>query len=162
MTYVTCRVTVKNRDQLRNPTLGNWLWATFTIFTTGDIFSFYFEQLHRYGNVNLYNFFGPPCNSSLNEGTGQATSDVKEIIGAPNAVPSPLTICWTQPTCMYACRRRRRLLHFVVHSIVFARIDRARESHQIYDICPRTLTPHWHRPHHTEPTTSNICPRTLS
>jgi len=32
MTHVTCRLTVKNRDQLRNPTLGNRVWATF--FTT--------------------------------------------------------------------------------------------------------------------------------
>ena len=32
MTHVTCRLTAKNRDQLRNPTLGNQvsLWATFT------------------------------------------------------------------------------------------------------------------------------------
>ena len=29
MTYVTCRLTAKNRDQLRNPTLGNRVWATF-------------------------------------------------------------------------------------------------------------------------------------
>jgi len=29
MTYVTCRLTAKNRDQLRNPTLGNRIWATF-------------------------------------------------------------------------------------------------------------------------------------
>ena len=32
MTHVTCRLTVKNRDQLRNPTLGNRVWATFTFF----------------------------------------------------------------------------------------------------------------------------------
>jgi len=30
MTYVTCRLTAKNRDQLRNSTLGNRVWATFT------------------------------------------------------------------------------------------------------------------------------------
>jgi len=30
MTDVTCRLTAKNRDQLRNPTLGNVVWATFT------------------------------------------------------------------------------------------------------------------------------------
>jgi len=32
MTYVTCRLTAKNRDQLRNPTVGNRVnrvWATF-------------------------------------------------------------------------------------------------------------------------------------
>ena len=37
MTHITCRLTAKNRDQLRNPTLGNWLWAIFTflLFTAG-------------------------------------------------------------------------------------------------------------------------------
>ena len=34
MTHATCRLTAKNRDQLRNPTLGNRVWATFTFFTT--------------------------------------------------------------------------------------------------------------------------------
>ena len=29
MTHVTCRLTAKNRDQLRNPTLGNRVWAPF-------------------------------------------------------------------------------------------------------------------------------------
>ena len=33
MTHITCRLTAKNRDQVRNPTLGNRVWATFTIFT---------------------------------------------------------------------------------------------------------------------------------
>jgi len=32
MTHVTCRLTAKNRDQLRNPTLGNRVRATFTFF----------------------------------------------------------------------------------------------------------------------------------
>jgi len=31
MTHVNCMLTGKNRDQLRNPTLGNRVWATFTI-----------------------------------------------------------------------------------------------------------------------------------
>ena len=30
MIHVTCRLTAKNRDQLRNPTLGNRVWATCT------------------------------------------------------------------------------------------------------------------------------------
>ena len=29
MTHVTCRLTTKNRDQLRNPTLGTRVWAIF-------------------------------------------------------------------------------------------------------------------------------------
>ena len=38
MTYITCRLIAKNRDQPRNPTLGNRVWATFTVFTsTGGI-----------------------------------------------------------------------------------------------------------------------------
>ena len=31
---VTCRLTAKNRDQLRNPTLSNRVWATFTFLVT--------------------------------------------------------------------------------------------------------------------------------
>ena len=33
MTHVTCRLTAKNRDQLRNPTLGNRVWAALTFLT---------------------------------------------------------------------------------------------------------------------------------
>ena len=32
MTHVTCRLTAKNRDQLRNCTLGSRVWTTFTFF----------------------------------------------------------------------------------------------------------------------------------
>jgi len=32
MTHVTCRLTAKNRDQLRDHTLGNRVWATFTFY----------------------------------------------------------------------------------------------------------------------------------
>ena len=39
MTHVTCRLTAKNRDQLRNPTLGNRVWATFTFLHTCLCFS---------------------------------------------------------------------------------------------------------------------------
>ena len=37
MTHVTCRLTAKNRDQLRNPTLGNRVLATFTFSCATDI-----------------------------------------------------------------------------------------------------------------------------
>ena len=38
MTRVTCRLTAKNRDQLRNPALGNQVWAIFlrSILDTRD------------------------------------------------------------------------------------------------------------------------------
>ena len=41
MTHVTCRLTAKNRDQLRNPTLGCRVWAAFTFLhglTCCDVF----------------------------------------------------------------------------------------------------------------------------
>jgi len=38
MIHVTRRLTAKNRDQLRNPTLGNRVWATFT-FLSGKLIS---------------------------------------------------------------------------------------------------------------------------
>jgi len=34
MTHVTCRLTAENRNQLRNPTLGNRVWVTFTFLHT--------------------------------------------------------------------------------------------------------------------------------
>jgi len=34
MTHVTCRLTAKNRDQLRDLTLGNRVWAIFTFLHT--------------------------------------------------------------------------------------------------------------------------------
>ena len=34
MTHITCRLTAKNRDLLRNPTLGNRVWAAFTFLPT--------------------------------------------------------------------------------------------------------------------------------
>ena len=36
LTHVTCRLTAKNRDRLRNPTLGNRASASFTRFSFGD------------------------------------------------------------------------------------------------------------------------------
>jgi len=35
MTHVICWLTAKDRDQLRNPTLGNQVWATFTFLQGG-------------------------------------------------------------------------------------------------------------------------------
>ena len=34
MTHVTCRLTAKNRDRLRNPTLGSRVLATFTFLAS--------------------------------------------------------------------------------------------------------------------------------
>jgi len=41
MTHVACRLAAKNRDQLRNPTLGNRVWATFTFLPLQQRVSMY-------------------------------------------------------------------------------------------------------------------------
>ena len=40
MTHVTCRLTAKNLDQLLNPTLCSWLWATFYRYVSEASFAF--------------------------------------------------------------------------------------------------------------------------
>jgi len=48
MTHVTCRLTANNRDQLRNPTLGNRVWATFFNITAISLpFFLNINQRHR-------------------------------------------------------------------------------------------------------------------
>ena len=44
----------KNRDQLRNPTLGNQLWATFT----------FLSKIHQVPLKNLISFFLSFCTTS--------------------------------------------------------------------------------------------------
>ena len=43
MTHVTCRLTAKNRDQLRNPTLGNRVWATFSFLPYSGVAKKFFR-----------------------------------------------------------------------------------------------------------------------
>jgi len=53
MTHVTCRLTTKNRDQLRNPMLGNRVWATFTFLTQLEKSTVSNDLVKRF-NVVLY------------------------------------------------------------------------------------------------------------
>jgi len=52
MTHVTCRLTAKNRDQLRNPTLGNRVLATFLhiIIQNTELRCAYMTPPHRRGS----------------------------------------------------------------------------------------------------------------
>ena len=51
MTHVTCRLTAKNRDQLRNPALGNRVWATFYTFSWRLPLRYVGRYLHRMGSM---------------------------------------------------------------------------------------------------------------
>jgi len=54
--HITCRLTAKNRDQLRNPTLGNRVWATFIFFyLTGMGQHLVFNAL--YDSVGYYYYY---------------------------------------------------------------------------------------------------------
>ena len=44
MTHGTCTLTAKNRDQHRNPALGNRVWATFTLSITLNLHVRYLDQ----------------------------------------------------------------------------------------------------------------------
>jgi len=64
MTHVTCRLTAKNRDQLRNPTLGNRVWATF-------LRDFYCRHpslysLHVVASTNSHRVDMRPASSTVN------------------------------------------------------------------------------------------------
>ena len=58
------RLTAKNRDQLRNPTLGNRVWATFPFFTRPTFTNFFMPVTYSRGSVLLWRQFSS-CN--LNE-----------------------------------------------------------------------------------------------
>ena len=54
MTHVTCRLTAKYRDQLRNPTLGNRVWATFTFLVDFKLNCF-FRSVISLDNTAVHN-----------------------------------------------------------------------------------------------------------
>ena len=47
MTLATCRLTAKNRNQLRNPMLGNRVWATFTFVSQSQAGHVQQHRQHR-------------------------------------------------------------------------------------------------------------------
>ena len=60
MTHVTCILTAKNRDQLRNPMLGNRVWATFTFFTTINVKYTFSDLQYTAKNTHTHTLFSSP------------------------------------------------------------------------------------------------------
>jgi len=58
MTHVTCRLTAKNRDQLRNPTLGNRVWATFSFLPYSGVARKFFVGAKVSGLGDRSSLFG--------------------------------------------------------------------------------------------------------
>ena len=78
MTHVTCKLTAKNRGQLRNPTLGNRVWATFT-------FSMRYGLLSKFSNHFSVITFGSSwwywCGAQRSMSTSREMSnDVKRLL----------------------------------------------------------------------------------
>ena len=67
MPHVTCRLTAKNRDQLRNTMLGNRVRATFTLFKLYDIIHDVFV-LFTFVKVEVIWFYSLVSNFGLSEG----------------------------------------------------------------------------------------------
>ena len=59
MTHVTCRLTAKNQDQLRNPTFGNRVWATF-LHTWSLMNRFRTSQGPRHANLHKWGLAQSP------------------------------------------------------------------------------------------------------
>jgi len=78
MTHVTCRLTAKNWDQLRNTTLGNRVWATFTFLPC--LGSSYSTAHFAFGPL------APPAKTL--EGSGWA--HLYAFARAPRTLDSPL------------------------------------------------------------------------
>jgi len=61
MTHVTCRLAAKNRGQLRKPTLGNPVWATFTfshgVDGSADFWNSHLARVHSY--VQTHSILAP-------------------------------------------------------------------------------------------------------
>ena len=84
MTHVTCRLAAKNRDQLRNPTLGNRVWATFTFFSVNPILST-LGRLCHYDFTALAAIYNTIQSQTADSAAGVATSKV--TLSARKVVP---------------------------------------------------------------------------
>jgi len=72
MSHITCRLTAKNRDRLRKPTLGNRVWATFTTSTFNIYYLTFLHFLHYSTQRQVFLaviFFG--CGGEMSRGAGR-------------------------------------------------------------------------------------------
>ena len=86
MTHVTCRLTAKNRDQLRNPTLGNRVWATFTFLDAQTR-----RQKHTGRQTRSSRYSAPVLRRSLTD-LPSTTATPRVLLGADMAA-----------TCVHSC-----------------------------------------------------------
>ena len=115
MTHVTCRLTAKNRDQLRNPTLGNRVRATFTFFTATEL---------------LQNNINPGTLAQINKSQRQLNTEVDDgIVDAGDAVDSAI---WRH---RHAARWRRHVHWIKQLRVSIVAVDCPRQLQTILQLC---------------------------
>ena len=98
MTHVTCRLTAKNWDQLRNLTLGNRVWATFTFFsaavhaTIGSGCGVYVES-----GGQVASYCASPSSSAASHSHQQARHAPPYAAGYAQTLPASSQYRSTQP-----------------------------------------------------------------
>ena len=104
MTYVTCRLTAKNRNQLRNPTLGKRVRATFTFLT-----SYWKQECRRLS-----------CYRRIKAGAWRNANFQYTILDTAATVEDKLKRISLK--CSRSCRDQTRLqfLYFSIHHICAA------------------------------------------
>ena len=144
MTHVTCRLTDKNRDQLRNFTLGSQVWATFTflpvfhkIITFCNAVNCRFElalevqrwtrarseclpgggKNYSYGTLGVrVGMMDRPTSLKINNNVLQTTRNMVWY-GMVN-VNMVLLTCLTPKICWYNYRNRAAVFCFLVRTLV--------------------------------------------
>ena len=97
---ITCRLTAKNRDQLRNPTLGNRVWASFTFFY--HIVDMCLLQCKTSTRCSVSALLTTPVLTAISASTATTTSAVTTVclVTAPaTSVRTFRTTAITQPVC---------------------------------------------------------------
>ena len=98
MTRVTCRLTAKNQDQLRNPTLGTRVLATFTFFTVAACLL----SLVWYRHLIVTIVYFLDSSSSLSDSSEESVPEEDEYEDETEEEEEPLVRC-KRPMCAMYC-----------------------------------------------------------
>ena len=120
MTYITCRLTAKNRDQLRNPTLGSGVLATFTFLIVIIINNQWTQYTDAVGSVSAATTAAAVCTvtgSVITDTAAAATVCPTDRLQPECCVLSQQRRCQWRPSCTVLCRHCRRTGRHCYHSL---------------------------------------------
>ena len=94
MTRVTCRLTAKNRDQLRNPTLGNRKWATFAFLGRSNKLAYLSLRMGTRGTPLQFAVELKACAVSVENMSFSAESSRRSSVRSLSVVVNSSSICF--------------------------------------------------------------------